>query len=264
MSMIILVTGGAKGGTGKSTVALGLSVILSLRGAAHELFDYSCTLGVCTGVYYYLGDFVDGINRLSRAVKVRQSEPPQGFDGVAIVDLPPMSVAQPEFVDLLGRADAVVVVSSYEPDSVVSADRVLEAFPGERVVRVCNRIPTEGCRYYLKITPENPFFVIGEPSNFRTFGALVNELGFAGEARAERVNREFVVGGIRAKLVASWDPYLILGVEALSKWYYAALPGVRPVEDLVRYVNSVLGPQYLARIGFGDNSLTKLLRGVRH
>jgi len=25
----------------------------------------------------------------------------------------------------------------------------------------------------------------------------------------------------------------------------------------------VLGPQYLARIGFGGNSLTKLLRGVR-
>lgn len=70
--MLIVVTSGGKGGTGKSTVALGLSAILSLRGFGHELFDYSCGLGVCTGVYYYLSDFVDGVNRLSRLVRVRQ------------------------------------------------------------------------------------------------------------------------------------------------------------------------------------------------
>ncbi|WP_243679396.1 hypothetical protein [Vulcanisaeta distributa] len=67
-----------------------------------------------------------------------------------------MSIAQPEFIDLLGRADVLVVVSSYEPDSVVSAERVLEAYPGSRVVRVCNRMPTEGCKHYLKVTPESP------------------------------------------------------------------------------------------------------------
>jgi hypothetical protein len=82
--------------------------------------------------------------------------------------------------------------------------------------------------------------------------------------RTEKNNRETTEGNTGVMTNgASWDPYLILGVEALSKWYYAALPGVRLVEDLVRYVNSVLGPQYLARIGFGGNSLTKLLRGVR-
>jgi len=261
--MIILITSGAKGGTGKSTVALGLSAILSLRGFAHELFDYSCTLGVCTGVYHYLGNFVEGINRLSRIVKVRQGAPPRDFGGVAIVDLPPMSIAQPEFTELLGRADAVVVVSSYEPDSVVSVDRVLEALPSGRVVRVCNKTPTEGCRYYLKMTPESPFFVIGEPSNFRTISGLVDELGFAGQARARRVNKEFVTSGVRAKLVATWDPYLLLGVEVLSKWYYALLPSVRPVEELVNYVNSILGPQYLHKVGFGGGSLLKLLRGVK-
>ena len=261
--MIILVSSGAKGGTGKSTVAFGLSALLSLRGVAHELFDYSCSLGVCTGVYYYLSDFVDGVNRLSRLVRVRQGLPQQGYDGIAIVDLPPMSLAQPEFVDLLGRADVLVVVSSYEPDSVVSADRVVEAFPGNRVVRVCNRAPSEGCRYYLKMTPESPFFVVGEPTNFRTFGGLVDELGFRGEARFERVGRQFVVDGVRAKLVARWDPYVIMGIEASAKWYYALMPGVKPVEDLVRLMRNSLGPNYLTRLGLAEDALARLFRNIR-
>ncbi|GAB6947767.1 hypothetical protein JCM16161A_18970 [Vulcanisaeta sp. JCM 16161] len=262
--MLIVVTSGGKGGTGKSTVALGLSAILSLRGFGHELFDYSCGLGVCTGVYYYLSDFVDGVNRLSRLVRVRQGLPPQGYNGIAIVDLPPMSLAQPEFVELLGRADVLVVVSSYEPDSVVSADRVVEAFPGGRVVRVCNRMPTEGCRHYLKVTPESPFFVIGEPTNFKTFGELVNELGFPGEARFERVGRQFTVNGVRAKLVARWDPYAIIGVEVSQKWYYALMPFTRPIEDLVSMARQMLGPTYLFKLGLEDSAITRLFRAIKH
>nr|MCG2867756.1 hypothetical protein [Vulcanisaeta sp.] len=72
-----------------------------------------------------------------------------------------------------------------------------------------------------------------------------------------------VTSGVRAKLVATWDPYLLLGVEVLSKWYYALLPSVRPVEELVNYVNSILGLQYLHKVGFGGGSLLKLLRGVK-
>ncbi|MFB6470933.1 MAG: hypothetical protein TU36_006865 [Vulcanisaeta sp. AZ3] len=260
--MLILITSGAKGGTGKSTVALGVSAVLSLRGVAHELFDYSCNLGVCSGVYYYLSDFVDGINKLSRLVKVRQGAPPRDFEGVAVVDLPPMDASQSDFVDLLGRADALVVVSSYEPDSVVSVERVLEAYSGGKVVKLCNRAPMEGCRHYLKITPESPFFVIGEPTNFRTFGELVNELGFVGSSRVERINKEFSVGGVKAKIVARWDPYEILGVEALFKWYYALVPGVKPIEELVGYVSDTLGSQYLYKVGFNDKALSKLLRGM--
>ncbi len=120
---------------------------------------------------------------------------------MAIVDLPPMSLAQPEFIDLLGRADVLIVVSSYEPDSVVSVERVLEAYPGSRVVRVCNRMPTEGCKHYLKVTPESPFFVIGEPTNFRTFSELVSELGF------------LVRVGLRGLVGSSW--LMALG---LSSW----------------------------------------------
>ncbi|WP_460172695.1 P-loop NTPase family protein [Vulcanisaeta sp. JCM 14467] len=261
--MLIVVTSGSKGGTGKSTVALGLSAILSLRGFSHELFDYSCSLGVCTGVYYYLNDFVDGINRLSRLVRVRQGLPPQGYEGLAIVDLPPMSLAQPEFVDLLGRADILVVVSSYEPDSVVSAERVLEAYPGGRVVRICNRMPTEDCKHYLKVTPESPFFVIGEPTNFRTFSELVSGLGFSGVERFERVGRQFVVGGVRAKIVTRWDPYAIIGIEVSGKWYYALMPFVRPIEDLVSMAHQMLGPTYLFKLGLADNALTRLLKAVR-
>ncbi|MGC8607510.1 MAG: hypothetical protein ACP5L5_08130 [Vulcanisaeta sp.] len=262
--MLIVVTSGIKGGTGKSTVALGLSAILSLRGFRHELFDYSCGLGVCTGVYYYLSDFVDGVNRLSRLVGVRQGLPPQGFEGVAIVDLPPMSLAQPEFVDLLGRADALVVVSSYEPDSVVSVERVLEAYPGSRIVKVCNRASMEGCRHYLKVTPESPFFVIGEPTNFRTFNELINELGFVGENRYERVGRQFVVNGVRAKLVARWDPYAIIGVEVSQKWYYALMPYTKPIEELVSMAYELVGPSYLYRLGLANNALTRLFRAIRH
>lgn len=68
------------------------------------------------------------------------------------------------------------MVSSYEPDSVVSMERVLEAYPGSRIVKVCNRASMEGCRHYLKVTPESPFFVVGEPTNFRTFLRLTDDL----------------------------------------------------------------------------------------
>ncbi len=196
-------------------------------------------------------------------VKVRQGLPPQDYSSLAIVDLPPMSIAQPEFVDLLGRSDVLVVVSSYEPDSVVSAERVLEAYPGSRVVKVCNRASMEGCGHYLKVTPESPFFVIGEPTNFRTFSELVNELGFRGEDKFERVGRQFVVNGVRAKLVARWDPYAIIGVEVSQKWYYALMPYTKPIEELVTMARSLIGPFYLNRLGFADNALTKLFRVVR-
>ncbi len=262
--MIILVTSGSKGGTGKSTIALGLSAIFSLRGFRHELFDYSCSLGVCTGIVYYLDEYVNDINRLSRLVRVRQGLPSQDYDGLAIVDLPPMNLTQPEFVDLLGRADALVVVSSYEPDSVVSMERVLEAYSGSRIVKVCNRVSMEGCRHYLKVTPESPFFIVGEPTNFRTFLRLTDDLGFTGEDRFERVSREFRADGVKAKLVYRWDPYAIIGVEASLKWYYALMPYTKPIEELVTIAKNLLGPSYLNRLGFADNALNKLFRVVRH
>ncbi|WP_243680296.1 hypothetical protein [Vulcanisaeta souniana] len=163
-------------------------------------------------------------------------------------------------------ADALVVVSSYEPDSVVSMERVLEAYPGSRIVKVCNRASMEGCRHYLKVTPpESPFFVVGEPTNFRTFLRLTDDLGFTGEARFERVSREFGgADGVKAKLVYRWDPYAIIGVEISLKWYYALMPYTKPIEELVTTAKNLLGPSYLNRLGFADNALNKLFRAIRH
>ena len=258
--MIITVTSGSKGGTGKSTVALGLSVILSLRGYAHELYDYSCSIGVCTGVYYYLNDFIDGINRLSKLVKVKQGLPPQGYEGLAIVDLPPMSLAQPEFIDIINRSDVLIVISSYEPDSVTAVEKVLEAYQGSKVVRLCNMMPTEDCRHYLKATPESPFFVIGEPTNFKTLSELATELGFTNNEQHTRASRQFTVNGVKAKLVSYWDPYAIIGIEAVGKWYYGAVPFTRPIEDLVKLLRNALGTTYVYKLGFANGNLEKLLR----
>jgi len=257
--MIILVTSGPRSGTGKSTISLGLSAILSMRGVKHELYDLSCESGVCTGVYYYLGDYANDINKLSKLVKLQQGRPPKDFGGVAIVDAPPMDLTQPNYTDLLSRVDVVVVVNSYQPNAVISIDEISKAIPNRdvRILEVCNKTVTEKCEHYLKITPESPFFVIGEPSNFRVFNKLIDELGFRNATKITRINREFTVDKIKSKIVATWDPYEILGIETLSKWYYALLPAVRPVEELIKLASNILS-NYLISV-FGTTSPYRLL-----
>ncbi|WP_069806872.1 hypothetical protein [Vulcanisaeta thermophila] len=258
--MMIVVTSGAKGGTGKSTVSLGLSVVLSMRGYRHTVYDYSCVYGECTGVAYYLGDWVDAINRVSRVVRIVRGAPSgDGFGDVSIVDLPPMSVAQESFVELLRRADALVLVQSYEPDSILAGEAALQAFPGNRVVRLCNRAPAGDCKYHLKLTPESPFFVVGEPSNFKSLLNVADELGFAGEGFAERVGREFNVGGFRVKLVSRWDPYGVVGIEQV-KWYYVAIPLVTTIGEAIRRLWSLISPEYLGNLGLAEGSLRRLFR----
>ena len=257
--MIILVTSGPRSGTGKSTISLGLSAVLSMKGVKHELYDLSCESGICTGVYYYLSDYANDINKLSKLVKLRQGRPPKDFSGIAIVDTPPMDLTQPDYADLLNKVDVVVAVNSYQPNSVISIDEISKAIPNRdvKILEVCNKTVTEKCEYYLKMTPENPFFVIGEPSNFRVFNKLVDELGFRNAVKIARINREFTVDKIKSKMVVAWDPYEILGIEVLGKWYYALVPAVRPVEELIKLINNILN-NYLLNV-FGTTSPYRLL-----
>jgi hypothetical protein len=60
---------------------------------------YHANQGVCTGVYYYLGDYANDINTLSKLVKLQQGRPPKDFSGVAIVDAPPMDLKQSNYTD---------------------------------------------------------------------------------------------------------------------------------------------------------------------
>ena len=257
--MIILVTSGPRSGTGKSTISLGLSAVLSMKGVKHELYDLSCESGICTGVYYYLSDYANDINKLSKLVKLRQGRPPEGFNGIAVVDAPPMDLTQPDYADLLSRVNVVVVVNSYQPNAVISTDEISKAIPNRdvKILEVCNKTIIEKCEYYLKMTPENPFFVIGEPSNFRVFSKLVDELGFRNTAKIVRINREFVVDQIKSKILTTWDPYEILGIETLNKWYYALVPAARPVEELVKLISNILN-NYLLNV-FGTTSPYGLL-----
>ncbi|WP_243679395.1 hypothetical protein [Vulcanisaeta distributa] len=104
----------------------------------------------------------------------------------------------------------------------------------------------------------------GEPTNFRTFSELVNELGFLGEGRFERVGSSSWLMALGLSSSPVGTPYAIIGVEVSQKWYYALMPFTRPIEELVSMAHQMLGPTYLSKLGLVDNAIAKLFRAVKH
>jgi hypothetical protein len=254
--VIITVTSGSKGGTGRSTVAYGLSVILSMYGIQHGLYDATCIDGPCSGVVMYLNQlglrqgvvrFVDDIDPGSNV----------------IIDLPPMSVVDPRFSEFMGISDLVVLVTSHEPDSVVAVDRVLEAYPSIRYVRLCNKVPLNQCEHYLKYSPEHPAFVVGEPSNFRVLMEIVDRLDIAKNPSFRRINRETTVNRTRTRVVSCWDPYCIIGIYLLNKYYYAAVPVTSDLGNLVMKLMEIFRENYLNKLGISYDKLVEKYRKYR-